>query len=103
LFVFVSLFLFISLHSFSFVASLHLVFSPPFFSTYPSTGTDLISAAGHKLSAEPLLREDPHGSVLKMETYRLQQNKSNITSLEVLPYHQLLVAGTEDGFVKLFH
>jgi hypothetical protein len=36
------------------------------------TGTDLIAAAGHKLSAEPLLREDPPGSVLKVETYRLQ-------------------------------
>jgi len=66
-------------------------------------GTDLITAAGHKLSAEPLLREDPPGSVLKMETYRLQNNKSNINAVEVLPYHQLLVAGTEDGFVKLFH
>jgi WD40 repeat protein len=65
-------------------------------------GTDLISAAGSKLSAEPLEREDAPGSVLRMETYRLQQNKSNITALEVLPYHQLLVAGTEDGRVKLF-
>ena len=45
------------------------------------TGTDLIAAAGHKLSAEPLLREDPPGSVLKMETYRLQ----NVHPLPPLP------------------
>lgn len=63
----------------------------------------MISAAGHRLAAEPLLREEPAGSIIKMETYRLQQNKSNITALEVLPYHQLMVAGTEDGHVKLFH
>ena len=44
-------------------------------------GTDLIAAAGHKLSAEPLLREDPPGSVLKMETYRLQ----NVHPLPPLP------------------
>lgn len=65
-------------------------------------GTDLIAAAGSKLSAEHLEREDPPGSIMKMETYRLQQNKSNITALEVMPYHQLLVAGTEDGRIKLF-
>ncbi len=65
-------------------------------------GTDLIAAAGYKLSLEGLLRDDPPGSTIKMETYRLQNNKSNITTLEVLPYHQLLVAGTEDGSVKLF-
>lgn len=63
----------------------------------------MISAAGHKLAAEPLVRDEPAGSTIKMETYRLQNNKSNITALEVLPYHQLMVAGMEDGHVKLFH
>jgi WD40 repeat protein len=65
-------------------------------------GNDIISAGGHKLGCFSLFDSgEPPGSVVKTDTHRLNQSKTNITSLDVLKYHQMLVIGGEDGSVRI--
>jgi WD repeat-containing protein 81 len=63
--------------------------------------TNLFAASSNKVGHVSLMTNEHVGNVVKCEPQRLQQNKANITALEVLKYHQLLLVGTEDGLTKI--
>eukprot|EP01132_Coremiostelium_polycephalum_P009944 gene9944-12194_t len=68
---------------------------------------DLIASSGHKLSCMNLKDDTFAGT--SYNTFRADgiklntQKQSNIHSLAFLPLHHQLLAGTEDGFIKICH
>jgi WD40 repeat protein len=64
---------------------------------------DLFTVSGHKLSIAALRGQ---GSVVKLERRRLLKSSlkpNHLTTINVLPWHQLAVVGTDDGQVKVVY
>eukprot|EP01121_Diplochlamys_sp_Union-15-3_P012101 TRINITY_DN3583_c0_g1_i2.p1 TRINITY_DN3583_c0_g1~~TRINITY_DN3583_c0_g1_i2.p1 ORF type:complete len:196 (-),score=17.89 TRINITY_DN3583_c0_g1_i2:58-645(-) len=61
---------------------------------------DLLSVAGHKIAAASL---DSQESVVKLERMRLQKSSlkpNQLTTINILSIHQLILIGSEDGHIK---